>query len=157
MAERDKRIDRFQENLSTLRKVAGWSAEDLGDKLDLTRQTIMNLESKRIEMTKVQYIAFRSVFEIESLSRPNETLGKLITILVDNDDVSSEEKEDLKNAVNAAASSVGPRAGSAAASKKAIAELAAFTSIAAAAASTMLPILLPATAWLVEIVSEKKK
>lgn len=156
MVRIDPKITRFQSNLSTFRKVAGWTAEDLGNKLDLSRQTIMNLETKKIQMTKVQYIAFRSIFEAEAAARPNETLGQVISILVDHDDIPEKQKEELKETVDAAVSRVGPRAGIAAASKSAISALevlGAFASI----IPSMLPLIVPSALWIQELISENKK
>lgn len=116
----DRRIARFQSSLPTLRKVAGWSAEDLANKLDLTRQSIVNLETRQTTMTKVQYIAFRSVLEEEASQSKNETLEKLIQVMVDQEGLSDEDRDKLKSTVDTAVSSVGRRSGSAAASQVAI-------------------------------------
>ena len=51
-----ERITRMQKSLSTLRKVAGWSAEEFAKELDVTRQTVVNLESGKTEMTKVEFV-----------------------------------------------------------------------------------------------------
>ena len=117
------KIIRLQGSLSTLRKVAGWSAEDLGNLLGVTRQTIVNLESGQTTMTQIQYIAIRAILEAEAHSNSNETLKKLISIMIDEDDVSEEERSKLKETVDTAVSSVGKRSGSAVASKAAIAAL----------------------------------
>lgn len=74
----------MQENLCELRKIAGWTAEDLANKLDITKQTISNIENCKVQMTRIQYIAIRSVFECEIYkNKKNTTLKKVINILFD--------------------------------------------------------------------------
>lgn len=116
-----EKINRFQDSLSTLRKVAGWSAEDLANSLDVTRQTIVNLETGQTKMTKIQYMAIRLAFEEEAQETNHETLSKLIPILVDSDDLDEKHRGELKETVDTAANSVGRRAGAAVAGKAAAA------------------------------------
>lgn len=119
-----EKIDRLQKNLATLRKIAGWSAEDLADMIGVTRQTIVNLENNsNYRMTKMQYIAIRAVMEAEVEDSNNSTLGQVINILIDMDDVPEEKKETVQKTVTVATNSLGRRAGSVAASIAAIAAL----------------------------------
>ena len=53
-----KKIARMQQNLSTIRKIAGWTTEELAYKMDVTKQTICNLESGRTPMSFAQYFCF---------------------------------------------------------------------------------------------------
>lgn len=120
-----KKIDRLQKNLATLRKVAGWSAEDLADMIGVTRQTIVNLENNsNYRMTKIQYIAIRAVLEAEVEDSGNATLGQAIFILIDKGEDFKTEKELVQKTVTEATSCLGRRTGSAAASIAAIAALA---------------------------------
>ena len=48
--EREIQIKKLQQNLSPIRKIAGWTAEVLGDKIGVTKQTISNLENKKTPM-----------------------------------------------------------------------------------------------------------
>ena len=49
----DGKISKLQKNLAVIRKVAGWTAEDLGDRIGVSRQTISNLEKSTVTtMTK---------------------------------------------------------------------------------------------------------
>ena len=58
MANADESIiSRFQENLETIRKVAGWTSQELADEIGVTRQTISNLESGRSKMGTVNNLA----------------------------------------------------------------------------------------------------
>lgn len=111
----EQRIKLLQENLQTLRILAGWSADDLARMLDVSRQTIVNLENNHSSgMTTVQYLAIRSLFEAVIYSNKNDILAKAIEILVDSDDkdYSNEFKEKIRNTVKEKVKSVGHRTGS---------------------------------------------
>ena len=62
-------IERLQDNLLLIRRAAGWTAEEFGEKIGVTRQTINNLEAKRNKLNKTQYIAMRAVIEAEPLAK----------------------------------------------------------------------------------------
>ncbi len=81
-------IERLQEYLLTFRRVLGWSAEEFGERIGVTRQTINNLESKRNRLSKTQYIAIRAVFDAEINESPEDTeiLACLLDVLIDNPD-----------------------------------------------------------------------
>lgn len=76
-------ISQFQENLGALRKVAGWTTQQLTNELGVARQTISNLETGRSPMTKLQYLALRTVFSAEIAECGNRELAKIIKTLVD--------------------------------------------------------------------------
>lgn len=76
-------INRFQENLGTIRRVAGWTAERLGDEIGVTRQTVSNLEKGKTPMTKTQYLACRAVLAYEISNTDNQALAQVIRTLVD--------------------------------------------------------------------------
>ena len=76
-------ISQFQENLGALRKVAGWTTQQLANELGVARQTISNLETGRSPMTKLQYLALRTVFSAEIAKCGNRELAKIIKTLVD--------------------------------------------------------------------------
>ena len=65
--EQRQKIEKFQRNLQCIRMVLNLTPEELGNMLNVSRQTVMSLESHKTEMTFVQYIAFkvvlRQVFE----------------------------------------------------------------------------------------------
>ena len=65
MALESNDIKKLQVNLSSIRKIAGWTAQDLGKKIGVTKQTISNLENQKTEMTVTQYIAIRTVLDYE--------------------------------------------------------------------------------------------
>lgn len=74
-------ISRFQENLAALRKVARMTAQDLADEIGVSRQTINSLERGKTKMSKVQYLALRSVFNFKASD--NQALAQVIKALVD--------------------------------------------------------------------------
>ncbi len=69
-------IERLQEILLLIRRTVGWTAEEFGDKIGVTRQTINNLEAKRNNLTKTQYIAIRAVLDAEINNSSQITRGK---------------------------------------------------------------------------------
>lgn len=81
-------IERLQNNLLLLRRAAGWTAEEFGERIGVTRQTINNLEAKRNKLNKTQYIAMRAVFDAEMAAYPDDTemLKCLLDVFIDNTD-----------------------------------------------------------------------
>ena len=104
---REKQIKLLQQNLLSIRKIAGWTAEQLGDKIGVTKQTISNLEKGKTPMNFTQYIAIRSVLDYEvEINKENEVLPKVITILLDkNDEINDEDYTKVKVAVETVAAS----------------------------------------------------
>lgn len=99
--QRQKQINRLQENLSSIRKIAGWTAEVLGNKIGVTKQTISNLENSKTPMNFTQYIAIRSVLDAEiEQNKENKVLPQVIAILLDSDDeLDSDEYEEIQKSV----------------------------------------------------------
>ena len=65
LTDRENQIQRLQTNLEAIRKIAGWTAKDLGEKIGVTKQTISNLENSKTKMNFTQYIAIRSVLDAD--------------------------------------------------------------------------------------------
>lgn len=110
--ERAFRIRRLQNNLSTIRKVVGWTTEQMGEKIGVSKQTISNLENGKNPMNFTQYIAIRAIidYEIET-NTDNEVLPKVVTILLDSND---DEYDKYKDSIEiVAASAAGGVAGAA--------------------------------------------
>lgn len=103
--ERQLQINRLQQNLSSIRKIAGWSAETLGNKIGVTKQTISNLENKKTPMTFTQYIAIRAVLDAEiETNKDNEALPKVISILLDSvDSIDDNEYKEVQKSVETVA------------------------------------------------------
>lgn len=101
MALEAKDIKRLQDNLCSIRKIAGWTAQDLGSKIGVTKQTISNLENQKTEMTLTQYIAIRTVLDYEiKNNKSNEVLPQVVYILLDMSD--NEMNEEDHNKINQA-------------------------------------------------------
>ena len=80
-------IEKLTESLPSIRKIAGWSSEDLGELIGVTKQTISNIETRKSTMSKTQYIAIRTIIDYEIIEHPeNELLAKVVAILLDSDD-----------------------------------------------------------------------
>lgn len=86
-------IERLQKNLSLLRLTCGMTVQNMADELDVNRQTISNLESGTNKMTKIQYLAIRSLFSFKiNDQKDNEMLQYLLYYLVDHPDELDDEK-----------------------------------------------------------------
>ena len=109
MASYDYSITSLQSHLSMLRKLYGWTMEQFGDRIGVTKQTVSNLERGKPKMTKLQYIAIRSVFESEAKERDGEEkeiLLKILDLVCDPDpDVSEVQRSEALNTAAVAAGS----------------------------------------------------
>lgn len=111
----DKEIrERLRKDLPTIRSVAGWSAERLAELLDVSRVTVVNIENTEGKMTVMQYLAIRALLDAEAKENHNDTLARIVRILVDRDDIPEEKKDELRQQAAVAAKRVGRKAGSAA-------------------------------------------
>ena len=109
-------ISLLQQNLSVIRKVAGWTTEDLGNRIGVTKQTISNIENKKTKLTLTQYIAIRAVLDYEIQSSPdNVALAQVVDILLNKDgEFSDEEEKKISDAVEIISSAAVGGAGTAA-------------------------------------------
>lgn len=99
----DKDITKLQNNLLLIRNAGGWTAKEFGDKLGVTKQTISNLENKKTEMTKIQYIAIRAVLDYEMEENPNnELLRSAVNLAFYSDEVSEEDQKKIQALVSGA-------------------------------------------------------
>ena len=94
-------IKKLQHNLSSLRKLAGWTAEDLGRKVGVTKQTVSNLENCRTSMSKIQYIAIRTILDYEA--RSNQNLARALHLVLADRDATIEEHKANEDKVKAVA------------------------------------------------------
>lgn len=105
-------IARLQKNLCALRRIAGWTMEDLGGRIGVTKQTISNLENvnKNTRMTLTQYLAIRSVLDYEAAQRlerdKSDTLLLLAIRKVLDEDLDEDTLEDAEDNVTLLASAV---------------------------------------------------
>lgn len=90
-------IAKLQDNLMTIRKAGGWSAEEFGEMIGVTKQTISNLENKKTTMSKTQYIAIRAVLDYEIAEQPeNAVLRSTVNLFLNSDNLSVEEIKTAK-------------------------------------------------------------
>ena len=85
----------LQNNLKSIREILSWTSADLGDLIGVTKQTISNLETKNSKLTKLHYIAIRTVvdFEIEKLKSTDSDRAKRAEMLLEV--LSKAEEENL--------------------------------------------------------------
>ena len=118
MTTEEREIAELQDNLEMLRKLFGWTAEQLGYRLGVTKQTILNLEHGKPVMSKIQYIAIRSVMETEAMGREGEEKENLLKVLslVFNEDksVTDEQREKALDAARVVSTATAAGAGAAA-------------------------------------------
>lgn len=105
--KKQKQVQLLQQNLCSIRKIAGWTAEQLGEKIGVTKQTISNLENSKTQMNLTQYIAIRSILDYEIESNPdNIVLSQVINILVDKGaELEEENYSEIKETVDTVAAS----------------------------------------------------
>ena len=97
----EEKMLRLQKNLPIIRNLAGWTAEDLGKNIGVTRQTITNIEkSDTLSMTKTQYIAIRAVLDYEISNSSNKTLSEAIAVLVDADDLTEDQEKKINETIS---------------------------------------------------------
>lgn len=105
-------IVRFQQNMLLIRRAVGWTAEEFGNHIGVTRQTINNLEKNnrdKFKLNKTQYIAMRSVLdaEIARCSDETELLRLILEMLVDHpENYKTEDKQALLDKANMIAPSI---------------------------------------------------
>lgn len=79
--ERNAIIENFQRVLPDVRKALHWTAVQLAKMMDVTRQTISNLESGKTKMTRVQYLALAAL--VDFATRDSETVRAEVLRIVD--------------------------------------------------------------------------
>lgn len=99
----DTDITKLQNSLLLIRNAGGWTVEVFGDMIGVTKQTISNLENKKTEMTKTQYIAIRAVLDYEMEENPNrEILKSAVNLALHSDEVSEEDQKKIQAFVSGA-------------------------------------------------------
>lgn len=74
----EKLLTIMQDNLKNIRETLGWTSEDLANLIGVTKQTISNLENNRSKLSKLHFIAIRTVidYEIECLEEKDSDKAK---------------------------------------------------------------------------------
>lgn len=86
--------DRLQRHLGLLRGCAGWTAEIFANKLEVSRATVSTLERDGHELTMMQYLAIRKLYEDEIARSADDTnmLASVLKVVIDNPDDYTEEE-----------------------------------------------------------------
>lgn len=159
MTNSDYSIASLQKYLSMLRKLYGWTMEQLGDRIGVTKQTISNLERGNPKMTKLQYIAIRSVFESEANERPNEekeNLLKILNLVCDNDEnISDEQRSEALDAAMVVAGATASGVATASAIKILASSLASVGLIAVVPSAVPVVAGLATGSWLTKMLRDK--
>ena len=97
----DLEVQNFRDNLTLIRRSVGWSAEEFGKRVGISRQSINNLESGKYKLTKPHYVAMRYVLNEEIKNNPRDTdmLRIVLEVFVDNPDkdiYTDEVKKEIK-------------------------------------------------------------
>ena len=107
----ERRVACLQSNLFSIRQIIGWTAADLGDLLDVSRQTIYNLERGKLDMSLVQYLAITKVVEDEIQQQPeNELLKEVYPLLIYGDQLPKEDYKVLQAQLTALAPGMSKKA-----------------------------------------------
>lgn len=138
--EQKAKVKRLQDSLYAIRKLAGWTAEDLAGMLDVTKQTIYNLERGKPKMSLIQYLAIRALIDDEIQRQPdNEALQRAVVVLLDDDEISEDNLEELQESLKVITNGMTKKADKDVVMKMVIGAVTTFASEAVVAALTALP------------------
>ena len=73
-------IEQFRKDIPLYRAVAGWTSEQLAERLGISRATLSKIETIDFHISVVQYYAILKVLEIETDS--NGYLGYMLDLLI---------------------------------------------------------------------------
>lgn len=104
----DKEIAIMQTHLKELRKLAGWTSEELGNKLGMSKQAISALENGSTKLNQLHYLALIHLFETECKENPkNEALIKVMELLFNDPDYYEAHKDDIDKNISDVAKAIG--------------------------------------------------
>ena len=92
------RSERLRSILLYIRRILGWSAVMLGDKLGVSRQSINKIESGKSGLSKTEYLLLRRVLddEIAAVGEEKTILPIILEVLVDHPErYQAEEREEI--------------------------------------------------------------
>lgn len=75
-------INQFRKDIPLYRAVAGWTSEQLAERLGISRATLSKIETIDFHISVIQYYAILKVLEIEADSN-NGYLGYMLDLLID--------------------------------------------------------------------------
>ena len=93
----NKMIEDLQSNLKAIREAGGWSAAEFADMVQLSRQTIWNLEHNVTTMLPVQYVAIRHILDYEIQNNPDESirtrLNAIVNLALEHDEIPEPDRK----------------------------------------------------------------
>lgn len=89
----DEHLERFRRYLWIFRNASGWSGEEFGKMLGITRATVSGIETGSIKMNPLHYYAMRFLFQ----NYGEQMANNLIDILVDSESTTQEERDRLES------------------------------------------------------------
>ncbi len=92
--ELEREITIMQHHLKSLRRLAGWTAEELGKKLGITKQAVSALENNTSRMNQLHYLSLIYLFETETDRSPGNPALKEVLDLLFSDPAYYESKRD---------------------------------------------------------------
>lgn len=79
--------EKLQKYLPLIRNAAGWTAEELGQKIGVTKQTISNIENNKTKLSKTQYLAIQMVISQKiATTTDNLTLANIMKMVFEVDE-----------------------------------------------------------------------
>lgn len=104
-------LERLQEELPTLRVIAGLSSQKLADKLGISRTVIYFLENKHRPMTKLYYHAILCALYCESIITANTILSYMIEFLLFDDNTTEEDRAKIREIIGSTKNKTGKKQG----------------------------------------------
>lgn len=103
-----KEIIVMQNHLKELRRLAGWTSEELGLKLGMTKQAVSALENGNTKLNQVHYLALLYLFELKITedTKNTEALKKVMELLFSDPDYYEENKIQIDSGVSNLASAI---------------------------------------------------
>lgn len=116
-------VERFRSELRIIRRIAGWSMDDLARLLNVTRQTVYLMEHTPGRMSRVNYLAIRMLLLQEYEMYHKDILPMVVSVLIDRHDVTEQERQMIRDTVVTNCERLGTKAGSEAIAKSISQEL----------------------------------
>jgi transcriptional regulator with XRE-family HTH domain len=92
----DEHLERFRRYLWIFRNSSGWSSEEFGKMLGITRATVSGIETGSIKMNPLHYYAMRFLFQ----NYGEQMVNDLIDILADSESTTQEERDRLESQIS---------------------------------------------------------
>ena len=92
----EQRSERLRDILLYIRRILGWSAVVLGDKLGVSRQSINKIETGKCKLSKTEYLLLRRILndEITASNDSQSMLSVILEVLVDHPEKYRKEERD---------------------------------------------------------------